>query len=31
MSLEQTGFVLILPYIAPVAGGNIGAQIADGL
>ena len=29
VSLEQTGFVLLLPYIAPVAGGNIGAQIAD--
>ena len=31
VSLDQTGFVLILPYIAPVAGGNIGAQIADRL
>ena len=29
--VEQTGLVLILPYIAPVLGGNLGAQIADWL
>ena len=29
VSLDQTGFVLILPYFAPVAGGNLGAQVAD--
>ena len=29
--LDQTGFVLILPYLAPVLGGNVGAQIADRL
>lgn len=29
--LSQTGFVLMLPYIAPVAGGLVGAQIADRL
>ena len=29
VSLDQTGFVLILPYFAPVVGGNLGAQIAD--
>ena len=29
--LAQTGFVLLLPYAAPVLGGNIGAQLADRL
>ena len=30
-SLEQSGFVLVLPFVAPVAGGNAGAWLADRL